>query len=286
MVDQEVEATLREIRERVRAEAASRAPAQTTPATIEPGAAPVAAARGTAADAIARMHANAATTERAWSRLPPLMSYRSGAAARFELWLKRLVKRAAHWFTWEQVNFNSAVHHSLADAREALAAHEQVIERLRAEVASLHQSLEGQMRAELEAERAKSEAHHAESEARHAELGARMARAESRAESELARLGGLIADTAAQLRSEQAASAESLSAGQREILEALRGELESYAAALRREAREQVSDVLEEQRVCFRQLSLESTEAAVAQDRARRLTESRLEALEAKMSGG
>src|ERR687886_1143618 len=140
MVDQEVENTLREIRERVLAEAARGGPAE-QPAAQPNGvaaqgaeAAQVVQANGRASgEALARLQANLATTERAWSRLPPLLSYRRGAAARFELWLKRLVKRAAHWFTWEQVNFNSAVHHALGDARAALAAQEQALARAREE---------------------------------------------------------------------------------------------------------------------------------------------------------
>ncbi len=47
-------------------------------------------------------------------------------------------------------------------------------------------------------------------------------------------------------------------------------------------ARERIAHLLDEQRVCFRQLSLEAGEAAVTQDRARRLIEARIEALEAK----
>ena len=55
------------------------------------------------------------TTARAWDRLPPLVSNRSGLIARVELWLKRRLKAGTRWFTWEQVNFNAAVHHALRD---------------------------------------------------------------------------------------------------------------------------------------------------------------------------
>src|SRR5437763_12279197 len=126
MVDHEVENTLREIRERVLADTRPRAEAEgPTPAgqSLTPGG--VAAEHdGPAVEALARLQANLSTTERAWSRLPPVLSYRRGLPARVELWLKRQIKRAAHWFTWEQVNFNSAAHNALLDAREALAAHE------------------------------------------------------------------------------------------------------------------------------------------------------------------
>ena len=132
MVDQEVENTLREIRERVLAESAQALPAEQLAAPTNGAgaaggeAAQVPQANGRASgEALARLQANLATTERAWPRLPPLVSYRRGLVARLELWVKRQIKRATHWFTWEQVNFNSAVHHALGDAREALAAHEQ-----------------------------------------------------------------------------------------------------------------------------------------------------------------
>jgi hypothetical protein len=44
--------------------------------------------------------------------------------------------------------------------------------------------------------------------------------------------------------------------------------------------RERADRLLEEQRVCFKQLSLEAGEAAVRADRARRQLETRLEAIE------
>ncbi|HWS90821.1 MAG TPA: hypothetical protein VN282_27875, partial [Pyrinomonadaceae bacterium] len=165
MADLEVENTLREIRERVLADAQRRAPVSNGSAAAN-GAEAVPVVNGTASapEALARMDANLATTARAWSRLPPLLSYRRGAAARFEIWVKRLVKRAAHWFTWEQVNFNSAVHHALGDARAALAAQEQALARAREEVLGEVRAL----RAEGEAERARA-----------AELQARLARAEA-----------------------------------------------------------------------------------------------------------
>src|SRR5437588_2726758 len=139
MVDHEVENTLREIRERVLAESRSRAESQASPPaeqslTPDGASAEHAAHDGPAVEALARLQANLSTTERAWSRLPPVLSYRRGLPARVELWLKRQIKRAAHWFTWEQVNFNSAAHHALdaahhalSDALDALDAHERAL---------------------------------------------------------------------------------------------------------------------------------------------------------------
>jgi hypothetical protein len=229
MADVEVEDTLREIRERVLAASESRAAERADAQTYAPeGAAgpPAQASAGDAGEALARMGANISTTGRAWSRLPPVLTYRRGALARLELWLKRLVKRAAHWFTWEQVNFNSAAHQALADAREALEAHASALEALRGEV--------GLLRAEVESGVS--------------ELNARADAAEARLESELAGLRAAL-------------------------------------ASVTDEQRVRADAVLEEQRVCFRQLSLEASELAVAHDRARRQLESRVGALEKRQSG-
>lgn len=311
MVDQEVENTLREIRERVLAESAQAQPAgqlaaQSNGLTANGAeAAQVAHANGRApGEALARMQANLATTERAWSRLPPLVSYRRGPAARLELWVKRQIKRAAHWFTWEQVNFNSAVHHALGDAREALDAHEhrlaaheralasqeQMAARMQADIAALSASFR-QLRSEADAERARL----SELQARLSELQARLAAAESRFDGALAQLRHALAAGVEQLRAEQRAFAEEtrveqqtfaegIRTDQRALAEGLRDEqraqIQARAAELLSEMRERVDRLLDEQRVCFKQLSLEASEATVMHDRARRQIEARIEALE------
>ena len=306
MADLEVENTLREIRERVLADAQRRAPA----AACEPAAAGGCVTHdgsARAGEALARMDANLATTERAWSRLPPLLTYRRGPAARLELWVKRLIKRAAHWFTWEQVNFNSAVHHALGDVRSVLAAHEQALaaheQRLAAQehrFATQEQTLaaHGQAlahaREELSAElRAGAEA----AAARLSELQARLAHVEARFDAGAAQLRHALAAGLERLSQELSG----LEAGRAEADEALRedvraqiqaragelrAEVRARAEELHAELRERVDGLLEEQRVCFKQLSLEAGEAAVMHDRARRLIEARLEALETKAAAG
>ncbi|PYS80469.1 MAG: hypothetical protein DMF67_20260 [Acidobacteria bacterium] len=302
MVDHEVEDTLREIRERVLAESAQAA----GPLAVQPnGPAANGADAGQAAqangrapgEALARLQANLATTERAWSRLPPLVSYRRGLAARLELWVKRQIKRAAHWFTWEQVNFNSAVHHALGDAHEALAAHEQRLAahehkmvaheqaaaRAEADIAALSASFR-QLRSEADNGRA-----------RLSELQARLAAAESRFDGALAQLRHALAAGVEQLRAEARALAEETRAEQHAFVEGIRtdqralaeglrdeqrAQIQARAAELLSEMRERAERLLEEQRVCFKQLSLEVGEAAVTHDRARRQIETRLEALE------
>lgn len=284
MTDAEVESTLREIRERVRAEV--RAVVTARPAQPAPVDAVTAPARANdvdaLADALARLDVNLATAERAWNRLPPLMSYREGLAARLELWVKRQIKRAAHWFTWEQVNFNAAVHHALRDTRSAVEACRQQLQSLQsaadAEAAARRQSL-----AELEArvvslidersEESRSrvsglrshvdvvssrvdevKSHAVESRSRVDSLGSHVGELESRV-GEFSSLTGARLDEVTAETQRQASARE----------------------ALRDELRDRVGHVLEEQRVALRQLSLEASERAVMHDRARRDLEARLE---------
>ena len=299
MADREVEETLREIRERVRATAALQATQQVpaagvaaSPSVADGTSAVEANGRGAASDALSRIEAHLSTTERAWNRLPPVLSNRGGWVARLELWVKRKIKRALHWMTWEQVNFNSSVHQALRDTRAALAAHEQILSKIQSESA-VHGAPLKQLKAEAEAERTRVDA-------RLLETGARLAEAEARLEAKLTRLHQQLTASAEQLsanlvhlRDEMRAQAESLSGAQGALVESWRGEQTALAEGLRGEQRERLAEfenevreraaaLLEEQRVCFRQLSLEAGEAAVMHDRARRQLEARLEALEKK----
>ena len=149
------------------------------------------------------------TTARAWDRVPPLVSNRSGSIARLELWLKRQLKRATHWFTWEQVNFNAAVHQSLRELLTVMAAHEHELQALTAQVAA--------------------------------------------AETKLSEL------------------------------EAVSGKTETRVEGLENELSERDAHLREEQRVCFKQLALETSEAAVLEDRARRRAEALLEELQRRV---
>ena len=63
-----------------------------------------------------------------------MYSNRKGGAGALELWIKARLKSMSRWFTWEQVNFNSAVHHALSETLNALSAYEQELARLRAEL--------------------------------------------------------------------------------------------------------------------------------------------------------
>src|SRR5882724_165614 len=240
----DVESILNEIRERVRADhdpggvpvtAGHSEPAQASPAHAN--------AENGNSESLIRMSAHLTTTSRAWDRLPPMYSNRKGGPARLELWIKARLKSLSRWFTWEQVNFNSAVHHALAETLHALAAHEQELARIRAELLKENENSREKLalnQRELTALRAGIESLTAEIRKRNADLEARA--------------------------SESAA--------------ALRKEIDTKLDGLSSELRESDQLLREEQRVCFKQLSLEASEASVSADRGRRVIESRLDDLE------
>ena len=119
--DTEVEEVLREIRQHLRAGVEPRPNGGGDPSGRP----------------LAQIESDLSITERAWGRLPPVQSERRGLASRLELWLKRRLKSATRWFTWEQINFNAAVNHALRAAHALLSAHDKEIRELRAEVALL-----------------------------------------------------------------------------------------------------------------------------------------------------
>lgn len=223
MADTEVENILREIRERVYAEEEAAAAAREgssngTTAARENGA-------SREAGSLPRLDSYLTTTARAWDRLPPVVSNRSGTTARLELWLKRYFKRATRWYAWEQVNFNAAVHHALGEMAQLLAANEKTIATLREQ---------------LEAEKA----------ARQSELQER---------------------TSA-VRSELATQ-----------LDGRTVEVDKRLAERVNELREGIARLQDELRVSYKQLSLENSEAAVLEDRARRKTGALLDQLQRRV---
>jgi len=103
-----------------------------------------------------------------------------------------------------------------------------------------------------------------EAEARNAEL-------ERRHQTELSDLS----DQLSELRSEIEA--------QRKTTEMERNQVAAQFAELVNEVREGNQRLQEEQRVCFKQLALEQSEAAVLEDRARRKTEAALEDIQRRI---
>jgi hypothetical protein len=233
MAETEVESILREIRERVISEQRTGKESGVTrsaPTNAGNGARDAETLQQTnnhetlTAQNLALIESHLTTTARAWDRLPPLLSNRSGFIARVELWLKRQLKRATHWYTWEQVNFNASVHHALRDLHTVLSAHEQELRKLRAQ--------------------------NAEATARQTELDQYQA-------TQLTEL--------------------------RRDHEAERDTQRNQVAALLNELRERDERLRDEQRVCFKQLALETSEAAVLEDRARRKADALLEELQRRV---
>ncbi len=123
----EVEKVLHEIRQNLRAEIDAR-----TERAVAPN-----------LQALSQLESHLSVTKRTWSRLPPLMSNRQGWMARVEIWLKRQIKRATHWYVWEQVNFNAATNDALRTVMTALANQEKEQATLRAQLDELSANIRG-----------------------------------------------------------------------------------------------------------------------------------------------
>lgn len=148
MVDTEVREILNEIRERVRAEAES-STAGSAQELVQFKSQAVEGEPPTA-ELLARLEEHSRTTLRAWNRLPPLTTKREGLLARIELWFKRQMRRATHWYAWEQINFNAAMKDALRDVTAALSNHERELAELRLRLARLPQT-QGQLGSHLSA---------------------------------------------------------------------------------------------------------------------------------------
>jgi hypothetical protein len=209
-------------------------------------------------ESLNRLSAHLTTTARAWDRLPPLYSNRKGSGARLELWIKARLKSMTRWFTWEQVNFNSAVHHALSETLHALSAYRQELAATRAE-----------LRKEAEASRERFE---------RSDQAITAARAGIEALTAEVRRGNAKLEAAIEARVTEMAAAMT------QKIDEARADVTPRLAALAGEFRESDQQLREEQRVCFKQLSLEASEAAVSEDRGRRLIESRLAELEKALS--
>jgi len=297
----EVESILNEIRERVRADENQREAASAL--TIRNGhgldSSPSPSTIATGPESLARLEAHLTTTSRAWDRLPPVFSNRSGMAARLELWLKARLKSLSRWFTWEQINFNSAVHHGLSDALEGLRAHEQQLIRMQTELNQTKEALRVELNQTTEILRSESRqtTEILRSESRQ---NTEALRSESRQNTEALRsesrqtteaLQANLAHTAEALRGESSQTNEALASELRQTAASLRADfgqtaenllatIDARGTEMNARVAELGDDLHEEQRVCFKQLSLEASEAAVLEDRGRRALEARLEKLE------
>src|SRR5438477_2009248 len=255
----DVETILNQIREHVVAEENARLPGTSVSTTASPsdGSAP----GSNQGEALTRVSEHLTVTGRAWNRLPPIFTNRRGTLARLELWLKNTCKPLTRWFTWEQVNFNRAVHDALSDVIKILMAEAQ-------ELAALRAQLTNEMHREFLALRSDFDGQAAELRTisdNHAEYRSDVDARLKKTDDTLASISNMLAEFADETRTGRSQLANKIT----ELAVALREEQGALAAELK-----------EEQRVCFRQLSLEASEAAILEDRGRRALELRLEKLE------
>jgi len=235
MVDDEVVEILAEIKRRV--STAPERPVAEVSRTLENPAS--IASRPIAGN---NVFAGLSVMARAWDRLPPVVSNRTGALARLELWIKERFRAAFRWFTWEQVNFNSATHQTLLEVVEALNRYEQHLTELREN---------------LDAER-----------------------------EELKQLASTLPSLATQIEQvdrKQLALIAQLNArleGLSQLAKDQHAETQARLAEVVSESRVRAEEMRDEQRVCYKQLSLELSESRVLEDRARRELEARLTKLE------
>ncbi|HJX89894.1 MAG TPA: hypothetical protein VJ372_05320 [Pyrinomonadaceae bacterium] len=239
MVDQEVVDILAEIRQRV-------ASAQVAPSV--PAATQRVGQQGSPNDSevVKRHFASLSVLDRAWDRLPPIVSKRTGTPAKFELWIKSKLKRALRWLTWEQVNFNAATRQTFVEVIETLAAYEQ-------QLALRHSEL-SMMQDEFASQREQLERQQGELNAQRSLLFSQQTDIKERFD--------VLENTIKDFQSQTVAEA--------------RARFDD----LLKEFRERDERLLDEQRVCFKQLRLELSESQVLQDRARRELDVRVGKLE------
>jgi hypothetical protein len=241
MVDDEVVEILAEIKRRV--SAAPERPLSETPRAFENPAPP--SSHGSPPSRL-NGYAGLSVMARAWDRLPPVVSNRTGTLARLELWLKEKFRAAFRWFTWEQVNFNSATYQTLLEVVESLKAYEQ-------RLAEITRALDAQ-REELDQDLRQLSS----------TVPSLMTQIEQVDRKQLAHIAQLNArlEGLSQLAKDQHA------------------ETHARLAEVTAQSRVRDGELSDEQRVCYKQLSLELSEARVLKDRARRELEARLAKLE------
>jgi len=261
MIDEEVETVLREIRERVISQPLAR---PTLPGSAPGGAngnqnsPPVATTETSAvgSGATARLNAHLTTTARAWDRLPPVFSNRSGTAARIEVWLKARLKNFSRWFTWEQVNFNAAVHHALLEALQALKEQEAAIADVRSQLAELQTTAKAEIQNTIDGQ-------YAEISSLRAQLQADAAARRMEAQNQQRETNGLRAELRGEMESVRLRTEDKGTELQARIKTAT-----DEAAANLAKLSNELEHLENEQRVCFKQLLLETNETAVSTDRA------------------
>ena len=244
MVDDEVVEILAEIKRRV-------STAQERPVVEVSRAAENSAPASSSVSTPTRLNgfAGLSVMARAWDRLPPVVSNRTGTLARLELWIKEKLRAAFRWFTWEQINFNSATYQTLLEVIEALKAYDKHLAEIRQALDAQHADLQQNLDAQREELR---------------QLSSLTTQIEQVDRKHLA----LIAQLNARLE------------GVSQLAKDQHAETQARLAEVTSEFRVRDEELTDEQRVCYKQLSLELSEARVLEDRARRELEARLTKLE------
>ena len=271
MVDQEVVDILAEIKQRV---VSAKSPEPTTHAS----------ANGTSTappmvqSAVLHDYAALAILDRSWDRLPPLVTNRTGTAARIDLWIKAKMKTAFRWFTWEQINFNAATLQTFKELIESLALQQRQLASIQSQLVSYEQQLQDfHQKLDDEVDSVRDETQQVRA-ALHT-LSSTLNTYEANFGVLRALLTSQQADVNAKLEtlaSQSASDVDELKKG----IELKANETQVRLKEVVRELSERHEQILDEQRVSFKQLSLELSEAQVLQDRARRELDSRVAKLE------
>lgn len=285
MVDQEVADILEEIRSRVRAGTnlpETTAPINSNVTEVETASEFVLPEPPPVTDS----YSSLIVLARAWDRLPPVVSNRSGMSARVELWIKSKLKTALRWLTWEQINFNAATHRTFLELIESLTAYEQELHRV-------HHQLKKQLNAEsaariehqleIDSQRAALQTQRdellKEIQNRRGQLAQQQAALDS-LQSEVSAQQAFLVKQIDELKALHSKDLGDIQLQVAKTLDSQQSATQAQWANLVQEFRERDERLLDEQRVCVKQLSLELSESQVLQDRARREVESRIARLE------
>lgn len=265
MVDQEVVDILAEIKRRV---VSAKTPEPTTHASTN-GTSP---APPMVQSDVHHDFAALAILDRSRDRLPPLVTNRTGTAARIDLWIKAKMKTAFRWFTWEQINFNAATYQTFKELIESLAQQQQQLASIQSQLVSYEQQLQG-FHQKLDSIRD-------ETQQVRAALQDTLTSTLNTHEANFGVLRALLTSQQADVNA-RLESLASQSASVDELKKGIELKLQVRLIEVVRELSERHEQILDEQRVSFKQLSLELSEAQVLQDRARRELDSRVAKLEA-----
>lgn len=273
----DVESVLNEIRSRVVAESKSVARREVN--ATEPATTAEPLINHDYHAALDRLSAQLAVTARAWDRLPPVISNRGGSLNRLEVSIKKLFKPLTRWFTWEQINFNAAVHHALLETLNLLRDQEQELTALTAEAKARAETIDSvnrELQARIDSQTTELRTLQSDLAVRSRETQTQLAHVDST----LRQFSEMMHDLAEEMRRGHAELTNDMQRLFPEAGRDLEAGLKKLSADFDVRLSEISQELREEQRVCFKQLSLEQSEAAILEDRGRRALELRLQKLE------